>query len=56
MDSGSVQREQTQSPPIREKFNSYRFSDYKEQVIDLIGRVATVNVRTVAIVEEMREA
>jgi predicted helicase len=43
-------------PTIREKFNSYRFSDYKEQVIDLIGRVTTVSVRTVAIVEAMREA
>ena len=43
-------------PTIREKFNIYRFSDYKEQVIDLIGRVTTVSVRTVAIVEAMQEA
>lgn len=43
-------------PTIREKFNSYRFSDYKEQVIELIARVTTVSVRTAAIVEAMREA
>jgi predicted helicase len=43
-------------PTIREKFNSYRFSDYKVQVIELIGRVTTVSVRTVAIVQAMREA
>ncbi len=40
-------------PTIREKFNTYRFSDYKEQVIDLIMRVTTVSVRTMAIVEAM---
>ena len=43
-------------PTIREKFNSYRFSDYKEQVIDLLQRVTTVSVRTMAIVEAMRGA
>jgi predicted helicase len=26
-------------PTIREKFNTYRFADYKEKVIDLLGRV-----------------
>jgi hypothetical protein len=41
---------------IREKFNSYRVSNYKVQVIELIGRVTPVSVRTMAIVEEMREA
>jgi len=25
-------------PTIREKFNTYRFSDHKEQVIDLLQR------------------
>lgn len=40
----------------REKFNTYRFSDYKEQMIQLIGWVTTVSVRTVVILEAMREA
>jgi predicted helicase len=43
-------------PVIREKFNTYRFADYKEKAIDLIKRVTTVSVRTVEIVEAMRSA
>ena len=42
-------------PTIAEKFNTYRFADYKEQVIDLLKRVCTVSVETVRIVEEMGE-
>jgi predicted helicase len=42
-------------PTIRERFNSYRFRDYKEQVIDLLGRVCRVSVETVRIVREMPE-
>ena len=38
---------------IREKFNNYKFSDYKEQVIDLLMRVCTVSVETVRIMKEM---
>jgi predicted helicase len=41
-------------PTIREKFNTYRFADYKEKVIDLIGRVTRVSVETVAITEAMK--
>jgi predicted helicase len=41
-------------PTIREKFDTYRFADYKEKVIDLLMRVTTVSVRTVAIVKSMR--
>ncbi len=40
-------------PTIAEKFNTYRFADYKEQVIDLLGRVCTVSVETMKIVKEM---
>ena len=40
-------------PTIAEKFNTYRFADYKEQVIDLLKRVCTVSVETVKIVREM---
>ena len=36
---------------IAEKFNNYCFADYKEQVIDLLGRVCRVSVETVRIVE-----
>ncbi|MER8909517.1 N-6 DNA methylase [Mesorhizobium sp. M0854] len=43
-------------PTIREKFNTYRFADYKERVIDLLMRVTRVSVDTVAITEAMKEA
>ncbi len=42
-------------PTIREKFNTYRFADYKEKVIDLLMRVTTVSVKTVAITEAMKK-
>ena len=38
---------------IAEKFNSYRFVNYKDKVIDLLTRVCTVSVETMAIIEEM---
>ena len=38
-------------PTIREKFNTYRFGDYKEKVIDILQRVTTVSVRTQKITE-----
>lgn len=41
-------------PTIREKFNTYRFADYKDHVIDLLGRVVAVSLATVDIVEAMR--
>ena len=41
-------------PTIRERFNTYRFADHKEKVIDLLQRVCTVSVRTMEIVEKMR--
>ena len=40
-------------PTIREKFNTCRFSDHKEKVIDLLGRVCTVSVTTMEIVDGM---
>ena len=43
-------------PTIREKFNTYRFADYKEHVIDLITRVTRVSVETVAITRAMEAA
>jgi predicted helicase len=40
-------------PTIRDKFNTYRFADYKEPVIDLLRRVCTVSVETMKIVRQM---
>lgn len=40
---------------IAEKFNTYRFADYKNHVIDLLKRVCTVSVETMKIIEEMEK-
>ena len=40
-------------PTIRERFNTYKFADHKEKVIDLLQRVCTVSVRTTEVVEKM---
>ena len=40
---------------IAERFNHYRFADYKETVIDLLQRVCTVSVETMKIIEAMRD-
>ena len=42
-------------PTIRERFNTYRFADHKERVIDLLQRVCTVSVETVRIVNQLGE-
>jgi predicted helicase len=39
---------------IKEKFNNYKFSDYKLHVIDLILRVSTVSIETMKIINEMK--
>jgi predicted helicase len=41
-------------PTIRARFNTYRFADHKERVIDLLMRVTRVSVETMAIVAAMR--
>ena len=41
-------------PTIAAKFNTYRFADYKQTMIDLLARVVRVSVETVAITEAMR--
>jgi predicted helicase len=41
-------------PTIREKFDTYRFADYKEKVVDLLARVTTVSVQTMEIVQAMK--
>jgi len=40
---------------IAEKFNTYRFADYKETVIELLKRVCTVSVKTVEITNRMSQ-
>lgn len=41
---------------LRDNFNTFRFADYKDKVIDLIRRVTTVSVTTVGIQKEMERA
>ncbi len=43
-------------PTIREKFDTYRFADYKDKVIDLLDRVTRVSVETVKITDAMKVA
>lgn len=40
-------------PTIREKFNTYRFADYKDHVIDLLMRVTRVSVETMEVTDAM---
>ena len=40
---------------VREFFNTYRFADHKERVIDLLGRVCAVSAFTTTIVNELRD-
>jgi predicted helicase len=43
-------------PTIREKFDTYRFADYKEKVVDLLMRVTTVSLETERITQAMKAA
>lgn len=40
-------------PTIAEQFNTYKFSDYKDHVINLLKSVCTVSVETMKVVGEM---
>ena len=40
-------------PTIAKLFNTYKFADYKEQVIDLLQRVCTVSIKTMEIIQQM---
>jgi predicted helicase len=42
-------------PTIAEKFNTYKFADYKEEVIDLLKKVCTVSVETMKIIDQMQQ-
>ncbi|MDR2080743.1 MAG: N-6 DNA methylase [Campylobacteraceae bacterium] len=50
------QEKKPKDKTIAEKFNVYRFADYKEQVIDLLKRVCAVSVETVKIISQMHKA
>ena len=41
-------------PTIAEKFNTYRFADYKEEVIELLKKVCTVSVETMKVIDQMK--
>lgn len=41
-------------PTIAAKFNTYKFADHKEHVIDLLQRVTTVSVETMKIIKQMQ--
>jgi hypothetical protein len=43
-------------PTVRERFNTYRFADYKESMIQLLFKVVRVSVDTVAIAETMKSS
>jgi predicted helicase len=43
-------------PTIRARFNTYRFADHKERVIDLLARVTRVSVETQRITDAMKAA
>jgi predicted helicase len=49
------QEKKPKDATIAEKFNAYRFADYKSQVIDLLKRVCTVSVETMKIISNMKE-
>ncbi|MGV0028779.1 type ISP restriction/modification enzyme [Phormidesmis priestleyi] len=40
-------------PTIAKLFNTYKFTDYKEHVIDLLQQVCTVSVKTMEIIQQM---
>jgi predicted helicase len=42
-------------PTIRDKFDTYRFVDYKEEVIELLQKVYSVSLETIRIIEEMKK-
>jgi predicted helicase len=38
---------------IAGRFNTYKFEDYKDEVIDLLKKVTNVSVRTMEIINQM---
>jgi hypothetical protein len=50
------QESKPKDPTIRAKFDTYRFVEYQEKVIDLLARVTRVSVETQRIIAMMRDA
>jgi predicted helicase len=49
-------KESTPSDPtIAEKFNTYKFTDYKKEVIELLKKVTAVSVETMKIINQMEK-
>ena len=46
-------KKKPRDPTIPEQFSTYRFADYKEDVIGLLRRVCTVSVQTMEVVDGM---
>lgn len=42
-------------PTIADKFNTYKFSDYKSSVIELLKKVCSVSIQTMEIIEQMKQ-
>lgn len=53
MDINQYKEKKPSDPTIAEKFNTYRFADYKAHVIELLKKVCTVSVETMKVVAEM---
>ena len=51
---GQYKEKKPKDPTIRAQFDSYRFADYKDKVIDLLARVTTVSVETMKVVDAMK--
>ena len=51
--SGVLKEKKPKDPTIAKLFNTYKFADYQEQVIDLLDRVCTVSVKTMEIIHQM---
>ena len=53
MVEGCVKLHKPDDPTIDEKFNTCKFADYKEQLIDLLMKICTVSVEKMKVVEKM---
>ena len=55
MGAGTLYEKEPKDPTIAEKFKTDKFADYKESVIELLGKVCAVSTKTMEIVREMPE-
>ncbi len=50
-----INEESSNDESVREKFNTYKFADHKEELITLLNRVTTVCVETIKLKRELKE-